>query len=97
MSKIVAPDAGQVSIDVSKTKALICKCGNHTFEQVSFLRVLPALVSPNGKDAIIPMMTFACNSCGAVPDQVIPPFIREEALKTASAAEQSERPSLSLV
>ncbi len=97
MSKIVPPGMpggmpeSQVSIDISKTRALVCKCGNHTFEQVSFLRVLPALVSPNGKDAVIPMMTFACNACGAVPDQVIPPFIREEA---ATATTQESKLSL---
>ncbi len=88
--KIVGPDAGQVSIDISKTKALVCKCGNHTFEQISFLRVLPALLSPNGKDAVIPMMAFACNACGAVPDQVIPPFIRDEALKKVGGETQAE-------
>jgi hypothetical protein len=100
MSKIVGPDAGQVSIDIGKTKALVCKCGNHTFEQISFLRVLPALLSPNGKDAVIPMMSFACNSCGAVPDQVIPPFIRDEALRRTDEPTQAieeDKPKLSLV
>jgi hypothetical protein len=95
MGKIVGSDAGQVSIDIGKTKALICKCGNHTFEQISFLRVLPALLSPNGKDAVIPMMSFACNSCGAVPDQVIPPFIRDEAIRSTS--KDDVKPQLGLV
>jgi hypothetical protein len=100
MSKIVSPDAGQVSIDIGKTKALVCKCGNHTFTQISFLRVLPALLSPNGKDAIIPMMSFACNACGAVPDQVIPPFIRDEALGRTGAnttSADAEKPKLGLI
>jgi hypothetical protein len=83
-NKIIGSDPTQVSIDISKTRALVCKCGNHTFTQISFLRVLPALLSPNGKDAVIPMMSFACNACGAVPDQVIPPFVRDEAVRLGS-------------
>jgi hypothetical protein len=46
------------------------------------------------------MMSFACNSCGAVPDQVIPPFIRDEALRRGNEPAEpieEEKPKLSLV
>lgn len=100
MAKIQTPGGSEAGhqIDVTKTTPLVCKCGNHTFTQVSFLRVLSALLSPNSKEAVIPMMTFACNACGAVPDQAIPPFIRDETLaKTGVQSTTESRPGLHLV
>lgn len=68
----------QRGVDLSQTSPLVCKCGNHTFEQVFFLRVVPALLTGESKPGLAPLMTFACNSCGAVPDQAIPPVIADE-------------------
>jgi hypothetical protein len=90
-SKIISPGGGEnVQVDITQTLPLICQCGNYTFQPVAFLRVLPALISPNGKEAIIPMMSYACNACGAVPDQTIPPFIRHETVKNMQAAEPTK-------
>lgn len=76
-----------LNLDISKTTPLVCKCGNHTFEQGVFLREISALVSPTGKAGIIPVPTFCCNACGAVPDKVLPAFIRAEALKSTEIGE----------
>jgi hypothetical protein len=53
-------------------------CGNHTFEQIHFMRRLSPIVSPTGKAAMIPLPTYACNACGRVPDEFIPEFMRYE-------------------
>ena len=33
------------------------------------LKRLSALVSPNGQEAIVPVMAFACDSCGHINDE----------------------------
>jgi hypothetical protein len=77
----IVTDAGsplQPQLDISKTTGVVCKCGNHTFVHGVFLREISAIASPTGKGGIIPIPTFTCNACGAVPDAVVPPFLKAE-------------------
>jgi hypothetical protein len=83
-------DTEGLNLDISKTTPLVCKCGNHTFEQGVFLREISALLSPTGKAGIIPVPTFCCNACGAVPDKVLPPFIRTEAAAKLTETSKAE-------
>jgi hypothetical protein len=53
----------QVQIDISKTDAVKCKCGNETFDQVYFLRRVPGIISPTFKDELIPLPSFLCRKC----------------------------------
>ena len=56
-----------LNIDFSQTTAEICgKCGNDTFVQVFKIRKLSALLSPAGKETMIPMQVFACAKCGNI-------------------------------
>lgn len=66
----------QPQLDISATTGVVCKCGNHTFVHSVFLREISAIASPTGKGGIIPIPTFTCNACGAVPDAVVPPFLK---------------------
>lgn len=53
------PMAPQMNVDLSKAEDVICeKCGNYTFEQVMLMKRISALVSPTGKEAIVPIPTF---------------------------------------
>lgn len=52
-----------VQIDLSKTEAFKCACGNETFEALNFLRVVPAILSPTLKREIIPIPAFRCTRC----------------------------------
>ena len=64
-----------LNIDFSQTTAEICgKCGNDTFVQVFKIRKLSALLSPAGKETMIPMQVFACAKCGHINDA----FLHEE-------------------
>ena len=55
------------NIDLTHAKDIICeKCGNKGFRQSMMLKKLSPLVSPNGQEAIIPVMAFACDSCGHI-------------------------------
>jgi hypothetical protein len=75
------PMAPQMNVDLSKAEDVVCeKCGNYTFEQVMLMKRISALVSPTGKEAIVPIPTFACNACGFINKQFLPvlPKGREE-------------------
>ena len=62
-----------LNVDFSQTTAEICeKCDNDTFVQVFKMRKLSALLSPAGKETIIPINVFACNKCGHINDDFLP-------------------------
>ena len=55
------------NVDLKHAKDIICeKCGSKGFKQSMMLKKLSPLVSPNGQEAIIPVMVFACDSCGHI-------------------------------
>jgi predicted nucleic-acid-binding Zn-ribbon protein len=67
-----------LNIDFSQTTAEICgKCGNDTFVQVFKIRKLSALLSPAGKETMIPMQVFACAKCGNINSAFLPKELDE--------------------
>lgn len=67
------PMAPQINVDLSKADDVVCeRCGNYTFQEVMLMKRMSAIVSPTGKDAIVPIPTFACNACGHVNRQFLP-------------------------
>ena len=71
----------QVNVDLSQAQDIVCdQCGNYTFNEVLLMKSLSALVSPTGKDAVVPIPTFACNACGFINDRFLP-----NSMKTAPA------------
>ena len=62
-----------LNIDFSQTTAEVCeKCENETFTQVFKMRKLSALLSPAGKETMIPMQVFACAKCGHINPGFLP-------------------------
>jgi ribosomal protein S27AE len=39
-------------------------CGSYFFKEVSVLKKLSALLSPTGKDEIVPLPIWVCEKCG---------------------------------
>ena len=63
----------QMNIDFSQTTAEVCeKCENDTFQQVYQIRKLSALLSPTGKETMIPIQMFSCAKCGFINDEFEP-------------------------
>ena len=63
---------GQQQLDISKADTIVCEeCGNASFIQAFFLKKVSALVSPTGKEAIVPMQVFSCGNCGAIPKNMM--------------------------
>ena len=59
-------------IDINDTETIICEnCGNASFIQSFFLKRISPLVSPTGKEAIVPIQVFACGNCGTIPKNMM--------------------------
>ena len=62
----------QAQIDINDTEIVKCDdCGNASFIQAFFLKKVSALVSPTGKEAIVPIQVFSCGNCGAIPKNMM--------------------------
>ena len=60
------------AIDIGDTETIVCEnCGNASFIQSFFLKRVSALVSPTGKEAIVPIQVFACGNCGTIPKNMM--------------------------
>ena len=71
MSQLEREQPG-LQIDISKTDTITCDdCGNASFIQAFFLKKVSALVSPTGKEAIVPIQVFSCGNCGAIPKNMM--------------------------
>jgi hypothetical protein len=63
----------QMNIDFSQTTAEICEsCENETFIPVFKIRKLSALLSPTGKQSLIPMQVYACAKCNNINSTFLP-------------------------
>tara|TARA_Y100001963_G_C6461625_1_gene300396 strand:+ start:51 stop:338 length:288 start_codon:yes stop_codon:yes gene_type:complete len=57
----------QVNIKPEDLKDIKCEnCGCKYFRQVNAFKRISALVSPTGKEQIVPVPTFRCDECGFI-------------------------------
>ena len=62
----------QVKVDLGQAETIKCKsCGNYLFIQSFVLKKLSSLVSPTGKEEMIPIQVFSCGNCGTIPQNMI--------------------------
>lgn len=87
-----------INLDLSSATDIVCEsCGNYTFEQVALMKKISALVSPTGKEAIVPIPTYACNACGFINKQFLPVKLTDDQqTHQDSLSKQPERPRLTL-
>ena len=70
--KGMPPRQEGLQVDISKAETIVCEnCGNASFIQAFFLKKVSALVSPTGKEAVIPIQVFSCGNCGTIPQNMI--------------------------
>jgi hypothetical protein len=60
-----------VKIDISQTVEVKCECNKNIFTEATMLRKLPALLSPTGQTAYIPIPVMVCQ-CGKVLKEMLP-------------------------
>ena len=67
------PPNTQVNIKPEDLKDIACEnCGCKYFRQVSAFKRVSALVSPTGKEQIVPVPTFRCDECGFINEEFRP-------------------------
>ena len=77
MSKVVGLDGQQppqanINIRPEDLKNIICEnCGGRFFREVQAFKRISALISPTGKEQIIPVPSFRCSDCGHINDEFI--------------------------
>lgn len=66
------------NVDLASAATLSCEgCGSVKFREIAFIKRVSALVSPSGKEMIVPVGTFACAECGHV-NREFDPFAPKE-------------------
>jgi|TARA_Y100000033_G_C2699349_1_gene87787 uncharacterized Zn finger protein len=68
MAMLNDPNGGPgMHIDMDNAVDMKCeKCGCNTFKGTNLIKTISAIVSPSGKEMIIPIPVFACENCGHV-------------------------------
>ena len=64
---------------LAQAESVSCEhCANQTFVGVMMMKRISAIMSPTGKEAVVPIQTFACNACGFVNKEFLPAMDRDE-------------------
>lgn len=67
------PPKANVRLDLSQANDMTCSnCGSKFFRMAYMFKKISALISPTGKETIIPIETFACIQCGNVNKEFLP-------------------------
>lgn len=68
-------EKAQMNVDINQADDMVCeKCESKVFTPAVVLKKLSALLSPNGKETVIPVQIFACCNCNHVPDMFLSAF-----------------------
>ena len=55
-----------VNVDLNRVPTERCKCGNGTWKIIYLIKKVSALMSPTGKETIVPIQVFACDKCATL-------------------------------
>ena len=70
--KPLQPQETQVQVDLSKADTIKCDdCGNYLFITAHVIKRLSPIISPTGKEAMIPVQVYSCGNCGQVPKSLL--------------------------
>ncbi len=62
-----------IPVSLDQTIELSCdECASTVFHPAFLLRKVSALISPTGKETVIPIQVFACDSCGHINEEFMP-------------------------
>ena len=62
------PTKREVQVDLTKADTVKCDdCGNYLFITANVIKRISPILSPTGKEAIVPVQVYSCGSCGRVP------------------------------
>ena len=56
-----------MKVDIKSAQDVECEeCSNNQFVPVFLMKRVPALLSPTGKDTMIPIQVFKCDKCSHI-------------------------------
>ena len=62
----------QIPVNLKEAEDILCsECGNIYFVPVVLMKKVSALLSPTGKEIMVPVQTFQCASCGHVNEEFV--------------------------
>ena len=71
-----------IKLDLSQTSDLQCSsCGSRFFHMAYMFKKVSALISPSGKESLIPIETFACLECGNINKEFLPKTMNDNDIK----------------
>ena len=63
----------QVNINPDDLEDVVCdECGSQFFNEVFLFKKLSAVLSPTGKDTMVPLKTYKCQECGHINKIFLP-------------------------
>lgn len=66
-------DVVNIPVGLEQTDEIVCEeCNSSAFHPAFLLRKVSALISPSGKETVIPIQVFACDSCGHINEEFLP-------------------------
>lgn len=72
------PNMPTPNFDISLAADIVCeRCGNYTFQEALLMKKVSALVSPTGKEGVVPIPTFICATCGHINYDFLPPYLKQ--------------------
>jgi len=67
------PPSAKINIKMEDLKDIVCKnCECKYFRPVHAFKRLSALISPTGKEQIVPVPVYRCDECGHINDEFLP-------------------------
>ena len=73
MEQLNRPQGLNLNIKPEDLKDIVCEnCGSKYFRQVQAFKRLSGLLSPTGKEQIVPVPVFKCDECGFINESFRP-------------------------
>ena len=73
MEQLNRPQGLNLNVKPEDLKDICCEqCGSKYFRQVSAFKRISALISPTGKEQIVPVPVFRCDECGFINKEFRP-------------------------
>jgi len=67
------PIQAQPEMDFSMAETFVCEqCNNDQFVMHYLIKRFSALMSPTGREMIVPMQVFSCTKCNHINDEFLP-------------------------
>ena len=85
MAKRKAPPQPQteVQVDLQKADTIKCDdCGNYLFITSHVIKRISPILSPTGKEALVPVQVYSCGNCGHINSKLNPTAKNSEETKT---------------